>query len=193
MNQVRMNQARMTQAPINERRRNETTVNTYTSTLDTPIGPFTAVVDSDGAVLASGWTDGVDALLPLIHADLRGSDRPATKKDLGAVTRAIKAYHDGDLTAPADITVRQLHGGPFLNVAWKVLQEVAAGETVTYAQLAERTGNPAAVRAAASACARNAAALFVPCHRVVRTDGTLGGFRWGLGVKQRLLDHESPR
>jgi methylated-DNA-[protein]-cysteine S-methyltransferase len=168
-------------------------MNTYTSTLDTPIGPFTAIIDSDGAVLGSGWTDSVDALLPLIHADLRGSGRPATKKNLGAVTRAIKAYHDGDLAAPGAITVRQQHGGPFLNSAWKVLLAVTAGEKVTYAELAERTGNSAAIRAAASACARNAAALFVPCHRVVRTDGTLGGFRWGLDVKRWLLDHESAR
>ncbi|MEU4712555.1 MGMT family protein, partial [Micromonospora purpureochromogenes] len=49
---------------------------------------------------------------------------------------------------------------------------------------------PAAVRAAAAACARNAAALFVPCHRVLRTDGTLGGYRWGLDVKEWLLGHE---
>ena len=51
-------------------------------------------------------------------------------------------------------------------------------------------GRPAAIRAAAQACARNAAALFVPCHRVLRTDGSLGGFRWGLDVKKWLLAHE---
>jgi O-6-methylguanine DNA methyltransferase len=68
---------------------------------------------------------------------------------------------------------------------------VPAGEPVTYAQYAALTGRATAVRAAAAACARNAAALFVPCHRVVRTDGTLGGFRWGLEVKRRLLDREA--
>jgi methylated-DNA-[protein]-cysteine S-methyltransferase len=61
---------------------------------------------------------------------------------------------------------------------------------VTYTGYARLAGRPAAVRAAAQACARNAVALFVPCHRVVRTDGTLGGYRWGLGVKRWLLDHE---
>ena len=62
---------------------------------------------------------------------------------------------------------------------------------VTYTEFAALAGRPAAVRAAAQACARNAAALFVPCHRVLRTDGSLGGFRWGLPVKRWLLDHES--
>ncbi|MFC3241565.1 methylated-DNA--[protein]-cysteine S-methyltransferase [Gordonia humi] len=62
---------------------------------------------------------------------------------------------------------------------------------VTYTRLAELAGNAAAVRGAASCCARNAAALFVPCHRVVRSDGTLGGFRYGLDVKRSLLDREA--
>jgi len=75
--------------------------------------------------------------------------------------------------------------------AWEVLRTVPAGAPVTYTEYAAKSGRPAAVRAAASACARNAAALFVPCHRVLRTDGTLGGFRWGLECKRRLIAHES--
>jgi methylated-DNA-[protein]-cysteine S-methyltransferase len=62
---------------------------------------------------------------------------------------------------------------------------------VTYAAYATLAGNPAAIRAAASACAKNAAALFVPCHRVVRTGGALGGFRWGVDTKRWLLAHEA--
>jgi methylated-DNA-[protein]-cysteine S-methyltransferase len=75
--------------------------------------------------------------------------------------------------------------------AWGVLRTVEPGEPVTYTGYAALAGRPAAVRAAASACARNAAALFVPCHRVVRTGGGLGGFRWGTDVKRWLLDHEA--
>ena len=86
--------------------------------------------------------------------------------------------------------VRQ-RSGEFLEHAWDVLRTVPAGAPVTYTEYAAKSGRPAAVRAAASACARNAAALFVPCHRVLRTDGTLGGFRWGLEVKRRLLAHEA--
>ncbi len=160
------------------------------STLDTSIGPFTAVVDPDGAVLASGWTAALDDLVPLIHPSLRPAE--LARGDLGAVGEAITRYHAGDLSAIDDVPVRQ-RSGEFLQHAWTVLRSIPAGAPVTYTEYAAKAGRPAAVRGAASACARNAAALFVPCHRVVRTDGTLGGFRWGLAVKRSLLDHESPR
>jgi methylated-DNA-[protein]-cysteine S-methyltransferase len=88
------------------------------------------------------------------------------------------------------VPVRQ-RSGPYRELAWDVLRGVEPGEKVTYAQYAARTGRPAAVRAAAGACAMNAAALFVPCHRVLRTDGSLGGFRYGLAVKESLLAREA--
>ena len=159
------------------------------ATMTTPAGPFTAVVDDEGAVLASGWTADADALVPLIHPSLRDGD-PRPRAELGTVTAAARAYHDGDLTAIDGIPVRQ-QSGDFLMHAWEVLRSVEPGDPVTYAGYAELAGRPAAVRAAASACARNAAALFVPCHRVVRAGGGLGGFRWGTDVKRWLLDHEA--
>ena len=159
------------------------------ATLDTPAGPFTAVTDDDGAVLASGWTADAGDLVPLIHPDLRGDGTVRDRTDLGAVTKAARAYHDGDLEAIQDVPVVQ-RSGDFLMHAWDVLRTVEPGEPVTYADYAALAGRPAAARAAASACARNAAALFVPCHRVVRTGGGLGGFRWGVDVKRWLLDHE---
>ncbi|MBN9099605.1 MAG: methylated-DNA--[protein]-cysteine S-methyltransferase [Pseudonocardia sp.] len=158
------------------------------STLDTPIGPFTAVVDADGAVLASGWTASLDDLLPLIHPSIRPAS--VVEGDVGAVGDAITRYHAGDLSAIDDVPVRQ-RSGEFLEHAWDVLRTVPAGAPVTYTEYAAKSGRPAAVRAAASACARNAAALFVPCHRVLRTDGTMGGFRWGVDVKAKLLAHEA--
>ena len=164
-------------------------MNTYWSTIDTPIGPFTALVDDEGQVLASGWTAQADTLHALIHPSLRDDLR--NRRDLGAVTAAVCAYHAGDLGAPDAIPVRQHTSGVFLPAAWKALRDVRAGEPITYTELAARSGNPAAVRAAAQACARNAAALFVPCHRVVRVGGALGGFRWGMSVKQWLLTHEA--
>ena len=158
------------------------------STLDTPMGPFTAVVDAGGAVIASGWTPSLDALLPQIHLSLRPAD--LVPGDLGPVAEAIVRYHDGDIGAIDGVVVKQ-RSGEFLEHAWEVLRTVPAGSPVTYTEYAAKAGRPAAVRAAASACARNAAALFVPCHRVLRSDGTLGGFRWGVTVKRQLLEHES--
>jgi methylated-DNA-[protein]-cysteine S-methyltransferase len=159
------------------------------STVDTPVGPFTAVVDADRAVIASGWTASVDDLLPQVSTALRPTELREAG-DLGPVTDAIRAYHDGELDAVDDVEVRQ-RSGEFLERAWRVLRKVPPGRPVTYTEYAALAGRPAAVRPAASACARNAAALFVPCHRVLRTDGSLGGFRWGTGVKRWLLEHES--
>jgi methylated-DNA-[protein]-cysteine S-methyltransferase len=166
------------------------------STVDTWLGPFTAIVDADGAVLASGWTADGPTLQALIAPSLRTTTVPLLRKDLGAVTRAITAYHKGDLGAVDDVPVRQQSNGPYLVAAWKALRDTAPGEPITYTELAGRTGEylpgseRSAPRAAALACARNAVALFVPCHRVVRLDGSMGGFRWGLDIKRQLLAHE---
>jgi methylated-DNA-[protein]-cysteine S-methyltransferase len=160
------------------------------NTYDTPIGPFTAIVDAEGAVLASGWTAELDDLVPVIHPTLRPT--ALREGELGTVGDAIVAYHGGDLSAIDDVPVRQ-RSGVFLEHAWEVLRAVPAGAPLTYTEYAAKCGNPAAVRAAASACGRNAAALFVPCHRILRSDGTLGGFRWGLGIKRALLEHEAAR
>lgn len=160
----------------------------YYATQTTPIGPFTTIADHAGTVLASGWTADLEELRVLIHPTMR----PATvaeRRDLGELTRIVAAYHDGDLAAIDSVAVQQ-HSGEFLTHAWKVLRTVPPGEPVTYTEFAELSGRPAATRAAASACARNAAALFVPCHRVIRIGGALGGFRWGLPAKRWLLDHE---
>ena len=162
------------------------------ATVATPPGPFTVLVASDvdgrDVVLASGWTADIADLLPVVHASLRpaGSERV---DDL-PVLDVVEKFFAGDVRAIDDVVVRQ-RSGPFLQEAWEVLRTVPAGRPDTYAAFAARCGRPAAVRAAANACARNAAALFVPCHRVLGSDGGLGGFRWGTPVKRRLLDHES--
>lgn len=161
----------------------------HTCTIDTPIGPFTAIVAADGAVLGSGWTDDAQLLRAEIHRSIRPTSLRVTR-DLGAVTAAVRAYHRGDLAAIETVPVRQ-RGGPFIEHAWDVLRAVPAGEPITYTEFARRAGRPDAVRAAAAACAANATALFVPCHRVRRIGGGLGGFRWGLPVKRWLIDHEA--
>jgi methylated-DNA-[protein]-cysteine S-methyltransferase len=158
------------------------------ATVPTPLGPFTTVVDADGAVLAAGWTADADGLARLVHPSLR-PDALRHRNSLAEVTDAVEKYHAGTVSAIDTVPVHQT-SGPFLEHAWDVLRTVPPGTPITYTEFAARSGRPEAIRAAANACARNAAALFVPCHRILRTDGTLGGFRWGLEVKAWLLRHE---
>lgn len=89
------------------------------------------------------------------------------------------------MTLPIELT-----GTPFQKRVWKGLQEIPVGSTESYSQLARRLGRPTATRAVAGACAANQLALAIPCHRVVRSDGKLGGYRWGLERKKQLLELE---
>ena len=156
--------------------------------LPTPDGAFGVLATEDGRVLASGWTDREDALL----ARLRPERRPMSlvAGSVAGVRDAVDAYYSGEHGAIDAVPVVQ-DGGPFRRQAWEALRRIGPGRPLTYTQFAAAVGRPTAVRAAASACATNAVALFVPCHRVLRTDGTLGGFAWGTEVKRSLLARES--
>jgi AraC family transcriptional regulator, regulatory protein of adaptative response / methylated-DNA-[protein]-cysteine methyltransferase len=94
---------------------------------------------------------------------------------------------------PAEVPVDALGATEFKWRVWRALIEIPYGETRTYTQVAESIGAPNAVRAVARACATNKAALLIPCHRVVGTDGKLHGYRWGLERKRQLLAHERER
>ncbi|WP_051209353.1 methylated-DNA--[protein]-cysteine S-methyltransferase [Propionicicella superfundia] len=158
-------------------------------TLPTPGGrAHAAVTPEDGVVRLFGWLDPQDNLvrLPAEHASrgIRTGRGPAALRD------AVARYGDGDLDALGSLTVDQ-PGGEFFQAAWAAMRQVAPGRPVTYSDLAAAAGRPAAVRAAASACARNLVALVVPCHRIVRRDGGLGGFFYGLDVKRALQAHEA--
>lgn len=156
-------------------------------TIDTPDGPFTIVADDAGRVLASGWTADPDAALARIHPSLRPDT--VVEGETDAAT-AVAAYYAGDLDAIGAVEVRQ-HGTAMQQTGWRALRDITPGRPLTYTEFAVQLGQPSAVRAAASVCARNAPALFVPCHRVLRTDGSLGGFAWGLEVKESLLAREA--
>lgn len=101
----------------------------------------------------------------------------------------LTSYFDGEKYNPR--LPLDIHRTAFQWKVLKAIQEIPPGETQTYSELAESIGNPKAVRAVASACARNPVGILVPCHRVLRKDGGLGGYRWGLPLKERLLEHES--
>jgi AraC family transcriptional regulator of adaptative response/methylated-DNA-[protein]-cysteine methyltransferase len=84
-----------------------------------------------------------------------------------------------------------IRGTAFQQRVWRALQEIPPGQTVSYAEIARRIGTPKAVRAVAGACAANNLAVAIPCHRVVRNDGTLSGYAWGVDKKRTLLDREA--
>jgi AraC family transcriptional regulator, regulatory protein of adaptative response / methylated-DNA-[protein]-cysteine methyltransferase len=101
----------------------------------------------------------------------------------------------GFIEAPAiglDLPL-DVRGTAFQQRDWAALREIPAGKTVSYTDIARTIGSPRAVRAVAGACASNALAVAIPCHRVVRNDGELSGYRWGIERKRALLDREAGR
>ena len=126
-------------------------------------------------------------------ADIRSiesNDHDRECDGLRVWANAILEYLDGvrlDIDLPVDVraTVFQWR-------VWRKLQAIPAGETRTYQQLAEDLGQPTASRAVGQACAANPVALIVPCHRALRKDGSLGGYRWGLSRKEALVEMERP-
>ena len=112
-------------------------------------------------------------------------DERKLQGDLDRVSRFIENPEAG-LNLDLDI-----YGTPFQRRVWDALCAIPSGRTVTYAALAHRIGEPDAVRAVANACAANALALAIPCHRVIRSDGTISGYRWGVERKRALLAREA--
>jgi methylated-DNA-[protein]-cysteine S-methyltransferase len=162
-------------------------MNAIIQTIDTPDGAFTILVDDRQRVLASGWTGDAGTVLGRLGAGQRPDAVREGETDAAA---AAAAYYRGDLGAIDDVAVAQT--GTSLQLAgWEALRRIAPGEPLTYTGFAAALGHPSAVRAAASICARNAPALFVPCHRVLRGDGSMGGFAWGVAVKRSLLAREA--
>lgn len=134
-----------------------------------------------------------------------GSDRPKLRAKVGALLpRARWARDDPHFRRKVSSVMAMierpsnrvgpaldLDGTEFRRTVWQALRAIPAGATRTYAELARIIGRPSAVRAVARACAANRVAVAVPCHRVIRSDGALGGYRWGLDRKRQLLDRES--
>jgi AraC family transcriptional regulator of adaptative response/methylated-DNA-[protein]-cysteine methyltransferase len=158
---------------------------------------FAVAQSSLGAILVASSPKGVAAILlgddpdELVRnlqdrfpkARLIGGDRDYETR-IAQVIGLVETPGIG-LHLPLDI-----RGTVFQRRVWQALQQIPPGKTVTYAELARRIGSPKAVRAVAGACAANNLAVAIPCHRVVRTDGSLSGYAWGVGRKRVLLDRE---
>jgi methylated-DNA-[protein]-cysteine S-methyltransferase len=156
------------------------------STLATPIGNLNLIADQH--ILLAANLSNLKALKESLGSDDATHDIKSVAK-IPVITDLINDYFAGDISALNSIQVRQ-PGAPFSQAAWKAMKKVKPGAVISYAQLAERAGSPAAVRAAGSACAKNAIVLIVPCHRIVKTGGGLGNYAYGLSKKEWLLRHE---
>jgi len=156
------------------------------STLETPIGTLNLIADEH--VLLAANLSSVKALkASLSQAD---SERETSQvKKIPVITDLLCDYFEGDITALNAIQVRQ-PGAHFSQEAWKAMKKIRPGKVISYAELADRAGSPAAIRAAGSSCAKNAIVLVVPCHRIVKTGGALGNYAYGLSKKEWLLRHE---
>jgi methylated-DNA-[protein]-cysteine S-methyltransferase len=166
----------------------------HTTTVPTPVGPFTLLVD-DGAVCSAGFTAHPETLQRRLDRRRRAAAlRPAPDPD--GLAGRLGAYLAGEVDALDGVEVAQ-PGDPGRQAAWAALRTVPAGQTISYRQLGAMAGledpatDPLGAQAAGVACARNHVALVVPCHRVVRADGRLGGYGWGVPRKSWLLGHES--
>lgn len=158
---------------------------------------FTTVSSELGRLLVAAAARGVCAVS-------LGTEDAALEKDLRAeFPRAEVARDDAGVRPWVRAVVRRLEGAPtplradlrgtaFQLRVWAALRAIPYGETRSYGEVAAAIGEPGASRAVARACAANRLALVVPCHRVVRGDGGLGGYRWGLSRKRRILDRERP-
>ena len=156
------------------------------ATLKTPIGTL-YLLAHDEMLLASGFSSFAKLQAQLENVDQER--RTTTVKRLPIVSDLLNDYFDGDLKALDGISVRQ-PGERFSQSAWKAMRKISPGKTISYADLAKKSGSPDAIRAAGSACARNLIALVVPCHRIVKSGGALGNYAYGLGAKEWLLRHE---
>ncbi|WP_291379330.1 methylated-DNA--[protein]-cysteine S-methyltransferase [Demequina sp.] len=154
----------------------------------TPVGDLSVFATADGVVRAAGFRPAVHVAAQLpggLVADGWSQGAPPHVRD------AVEAWLDGDGSAAASVPVQQ-EGGPFFQDVWEATRRIVAGEPLSYQEVAAAAGRPRAMRAAGTACGRNAIALFVPCHRVIASGGRLGRYGpGGPGIKAALLAFEA--
>ncbi len=159
----------------------------FYSIVDCPLGALLVAATERGICKVS-LADSADVLVADLDAEYAEAERLRDDAGVGFWTERIIAYLEGwqpDLNLPLD-----LRATAFQVKVWQQLQKIPVGETRSYSEIASAIGQPAAVRAVANACARNPAALVIPCHRIIRKDRSLGGYRWGIERKRALLERE---
>jgi AraC family transcriptional regulator of adaptative response/methylated-DNA-[protein]-cysteine methyltransferase len=159
------------------------------SSVDTALGPALVAATARGICMVELGVD-VDALERRLRAEFpraRLQQVDAGRDDF--LAPRVRAVADALAGKRAQVPV-DLIGTAFQTRVWEALMKIPPGETRSYAEVAAALDAPKAARAVASACAHNRVAIVVPCHRVIRGDGSPGGYRWGLDLKHRLLERE---
>ncbi len=159
----------------------------FTDQTETPLGTTVVIVDEQGRLRALGW-ERPDHRLP-VRRHGAGSVLLERAQDPGGAISALRAYWAGDFAALAALPTAT-DGTPFQQAVWAALRDIPPGQTITYGQLAERIGRPAAVRAVGLANGANPTAIAVPCHRVIGANAALTGYGGGVERKRALLVHE---
>ncbi len=152
--------------------------NLRTEYMDTPVGVLTIASDEAGCLHRLIW-----------ESPVQRAATPASGGEASLPVRALEAYFDGELDALDALDVAK-PGTPFQREVWAELRRIPCGQTISYAELAQRIGRPKAVRAVGMANGANPISIVVPCHRVIGANGTLTGYGGGLDNKRWLLVHE---
>jgi AraC family transcriptional regulator of adaptative response/methylated-DNA-[protein]-cysteine methyltransferase len=147
------------------------------------------VAATDLGICAIEFGDDQETMVEQLQASFPKATLRAAGKDFSSVVRDVIVFIDTptkDLKLPLDI-----QGTAFQKRVWTALREIQPGTTSSYGEIAERIGRPQSARAVANACASNTLAVAIPCHRVVRGDGKISGYKWGVQRKRLLLDRET--
>jgi AraC family transcriptional regulator of adaptative response/methylated-DNA-[protein]-cysteine methyltransferase len=161
----------------------------YTCT-DSPLGRMLIAATEKG-ICSIQFADSDEELEQSLRQEFPFAVRRGDDKELTALAQNVIGQMRG--SEPAETLPLDIRATAFQRRVWTYLQSLGFGETRSYADVARAIRRPSAVRAVARACARNPVAIAIPCHRIVRTDGNLGGYRWGLQRKETLLQMEGAK
>jgi AraC family transcriptional regulator, regulatory protein of adaptative response / methylated-DNA-[protein]-cysteine methyltransferase len=159
------------------------------SRFETPLGPMLAIAN-DEALLLLEFVDcrGLEREIERLKQKTNSTISPGITKPIRSIENELDLYFKGELkTLKSPL---HLMGSPFQNQVWIELAKIPPGETRSYAEIARAIGRPTAFRAVAQAIGANQLAVIIPCHRVINSNGALGGYAGGLSRKEWLINHE---
>lgn len=157
--------------------------------LDSPLGPMLAISDEEALYLLEFVERrGLEREIERLRLKTKSAIIPGSTDPITSIDRELKAYFEGHLKEFK--TPVHLLGSPFQKLAWKALMDIPYGETRSYQEQAKIIGNPLACRAVANANGANQIAIVIPCHRIINSNGDLGGYGGGIARKRWLIDHE---